>query len=529
MRIWVGDETGLLKGLNIERSVVNRYLERDRQRGITHMSFAGVDGTEREDEIAVGLANGTVGILSQLQAAETPILREFLPVPAPVMDGIEPSPANKDEPAGAYTAPGTRAPRPRHYVNSAFSESTALAGVEVFNRSLITCTKEGWAAFRKLDGETTDAPVLHFKAAPHCEKMRLAPASEGRFIATGGNESDLRVWDVTNTAAPVFQAKNLPHDNTELRVPVWITDLNFIPNTSAQQVVVGTAYKEIRLYDARVKRRPTLMITVGEYGVNSLTCSNDGRSVFVGDKAGHISAWDLRNGNAMGRYKGCAGAIRGMQQHATLPLLAVASVDRFVRVYDVSTRVLAHKFYVKQQLSALLFSSEGRIKVNKPNADSDSDERSDNEDDVEDDDEDAQIRANGAELDDFGAKARQQREQAKKGAAKGAAATPAAKAAAAAKEDEEQEEDIWKQLRSTKEQAGKSKSEKAAKPQTATTAAVRGPKRTAAARKTAESDAESDADNADSAHEEAAGGAAVVDVKGNAGARKQPKKARMSK
>ena len=43
-------------------------------------------------------------------------------------------------------------------------------------------------------------------------------------FATGGREKDLTVWDVV-TQKQVFAARNVKHDKLDMKVPIWITDV----------------------------------------------------------------------------------------------------------------------------------------------------------------------------------------------------------------------------------------------------------------------------------------------------------------
>src|SRR5258708_6297714 len=79
------------------------------------------------------------------------------------------------------------------------------------------------------------------------------------YFATGGKENDLKVWDA-QTGAATFRAKNVPHDDLDMRVPVWITDFAWIDDSAgaaARTIVTCTAYNHVRVYDARDgQRRP---------------------------------------------------------------------------------------------------------------------------------------------------------------------------------------------------------------------------------------------------------------------------------
>lgn len=64
------------------------------------------------------------------------------------------------------------------------------------------------------------------------------------IIATGGQEHILKLYDLEKQAL-IFNEKNLRHDWLELRVPIWISDMNFLPET--QQIATVGRYGHVRI------------------------------------------------------------------------------------------------------------------------------------------------------------------------------------------------------------------------------------------------------------------------------------------
>lgn len=62
-------------------------------------------------------------------------------------------------------------------------------------------------------------------------------------IATGGVENKVKLFDLEKQKQ-IFLEKNLPHDWLNLRRPVWISDLNFLPET--QQIASVGRYGHVR-------------------------------------------------------------------------------------------------------------------------------------------------------------------------------------------------------------------------------------------------------------------------------------------
>jgi hypothetical protein len=80
--------------------------------------------------------------------------------------------------------------------------------------------------------------------------------------------------------------------------------------------------------------------------------------VVVSDAKGKVARVDIRAGGVLGTLKGAVGSVRAVSLHPTLDLLATVGLDRFLRVYDLKKRVLSHKLFLKQRLTACLFTAD---------------------------------------------------------------------------------------------------------------------------------------------------------------------------
>lgn len=198
-------------------------------------------------------------------------------------------------------------------------------------------------------------------------------------VAFGGRERETTLVDIVSGKV-VFKAKNLPPDpQTLLQQPIWPSAILFLggsttSTTSSHNVMaVGTAYKQVRLYDVRANggsqtRRPTAVTpeTLLEHRVTAL-CEVDEYHLAVGDTAGYMYHLDMRMlgrklkgknvtvHNNLGRYVGPAGSIRQIKKHPTLPRIAAVGLDRMLRIYDTDTRKQLDCIYMKQRLSCVLF------------------------------------------------------------------------------------------------------------------------------------------------------------------------------
>ncbi|XP_065320368.1 WD repeat-containing protein 74-like isoform X2 [Gordionus sp. m RMFG-2023] len=77
------------------------------------------------------------------------------------------------------------------------------------------------------------------------------------LFAIGGKENDLKIYNIKYLTMkepnliPIFEAKNLPNDNLDVRIPVWVTGIEFI---TSFKIAICTAFRQIRIYDYN---RPT--------------------------------------------------------------------------------------------------------------------------------------------------------------------------------------------------------------------------------------------------------------------------------
>lgn len=198
-------------------------------------------------------------------------------------------------------------------------------------------------------------------------------------LAAGGRENDLKLWDL-NTTQCTWKAKNVPNDFLDLRQPVWISSLRSLEleggsssdsgGTTAHQIIAGTAYRQVRLYDTRAQKRPTHSVDADEHGITTMAVAPNAREVVVADTAGLVRVLDLRKMKWGRRFNGPAGSVRGLAFHPSLPVLACVGLDRMARVYDYHSREQNFQLYLKQRLNAVLFDGEGEVAVAANAADS---------------------------------------------------------------------------------------------------------------------------------------------------------------
>ncbi|OQR84202.1 hypothetical protein ACHHYP_13731 [Achlya hypogyna] len=304
MRVIIGDETGLVKSVGLEAGTaqVLGAPGQSRATGAKYLAWTA------DKDVVIARANGRVDCVAA--------------------DGAD--------------APWT------------FSSQGAPVGMGVLPEfgSIVRCNVEGRVeVVHPLNIKPNPAA---FSVGQDIHTLRVDPLSSN-IIAIGGKERDLNLWDL-ETQTATFKAKNVTHDNLDMRVPVWVKAIEFLPPSGGHRLVVGTGHHQVRIYDTNTKRRPVQETSFGELPITAIAVK-DNRVIFS-DTAGNINALDLRNFKHLGRYHGPVGSIRDIALHPTLPYMAAVGLDRMVHVYHTETRKNVHTYYAKQRLNAVLFTDE---------------------------------------------------------------------------------------------------------------------------------------------------------------------------
>ncbi|KAJ1966138.1 Ribosome biogenesis protein nsa1 (NOP7-associated protein 1) [Dipsacomyces acuminosporus] len=252
--------------------------------------------------------------------------------------------------------------------------SRRYVGIGATDSHFITCTNMGEVRYQSfsqdLSGSDITADTLLMKLPENAFRMRIHPKRPSIF-AVGGFEQELSIWDAETTqvasseaktgftkatSAPIFRSKNVPNDFLNLRVPVWITDIQFTSdNTSNPTLAVSTHYSQIRLYDTKAKQRPVQDWEIGNQSISCILASHMKPELFFADNTGVVQKLDLRTGKVIGGYKGISGAVRSMALSEDGTELATAGADRFLRVHEADgMRRMLHRAYIKQRVSHIV-------------------------------------------------------------------------------------------------------------------------------------------------------------------------------
>ncbi|PAV23245.1 hypothetical protein PNOK_0031300 [Pyrrhoderma noxium] len=249
------------------------------------------------------------------------------------------------------------------------SGGNKFIGLNLTQRGIFWCASNGALGFSNVTpgGDNTEKVAAPYQKASLPTRLcawRLSGDSTN--FAYGGNEVDLSVWDTEqalqtggivtqrtdsdskkrkrgNDLFPgeIWRAKNLPNDSLNLRQPIHITSLTYIPTSSGAtssksvHIVTGTETGDVRRYDTRSARRPVANWKgIGKIGgIGVVEAGTREHELFVSDKGSNFSALDLRNGHTLYSYKQIQGSITSISPSPG-SLLGSTSHDRFFRVHS---------------------------------------------------------------------------------------------------------------------------------------------------------------------------------------------------
>ncbi|KAL1457615.1 hypothetical protein WDU94_007824 [Cyamophila willieti] len=254
-----------------------------------------------------------------------------------------------------------------------------IVGVSRYDECILTAVQSGDVKLWRY--KTEGDQWTKFNVGANLERMKHN--QESNVMATGGKENDLKLWDL-NTTQNIFSAKNVKPDEFDLRRPVWVNDIAFLPNSDKVAVCSKQGY--VRVYDPKVttQRRPVLKIDVPDYAFSCLSTTNQNHYVLAGTTTGDMIAVDLRGkGKPCYKYKGFAGCVKSITCPQNENIILSVSLDRYFRVHDFHTKKLLRKDYMQSHLTSILIPSDFSLESQIKKTDEESQDREDEKYDPE--------------------------------------------------------------------------------------------------------------------------------------------------
>ena len=127
----------------------------------------------------------------------------------------------------------------------------------------------------------------------------------------------------------------MKHDKLDMRVPVWVTGLDFVADQGihdANTVVTATDTATSRLYDARAQRRAVKTMSVPDsphmMTVASVNPRSASRWAIVSDTMGNVGRVDLGKMKLINKYGGFSGSVRSIAVDDSRSFIASCCLDR---------------------------------------------------------------------------------------------------------------------------------------------------------------------------------------------------------
>ena len=174
-----------------------------------------------------------------------------------------------------------------------------------------------------------------------------------------------------------FKAKNLPHDELNLKIPIYDTSACEV-KSNPRNVYVSTGYGDIRMYDMKASAKPVVNKNVSKNKINKIIMTKDENCVVVADVKGYCAMLDVRKGLAPFRnFRGNHGSVRDVCDVSEKECVVIGGFDRFVKWYSYKGGDEG-RVYVKNKINAVCV-----VEVMEENEGGDSMEDEDEEDDDE--------------------------------------------------------------------------------------------------------------------------------------------------
>ena len=191
-----------------------------------------------------------------------------------------------------------------------------------------------------------------FKVIGHALAARVGSGGQKLIVGGKGQGNDVKMYDV-ETQKVIYKAKPPPPNWLRYRAPPYVSAVHYIPGTDCREFLVGTGEHMLRRYDVREKRA-VMDVPVGEWVITSLQMNHDQSVAYVANNHGNLFGFDMKTQKVAHKFKGHQGGIRQIAVHPEDDdLIVSAGLDRWLRVFSMSTRQCLGRVYMKQMMSGV--------------------------------------------------------------------------------------------------------------------------------------------------------------------------------
>src|ERR1700722_510555 len=149
----------------------------------------------------------------------------------------------------------------------------------------------------------------------------LAFNSTGTLLASGGRDSNIKLWDIRSGSELRSLAGHLSN----------VTSLAF--SRDGRTLVSGSLDATIKFWDVETGRESRTMRRPA--GITSLAVSPDGSTLASAALDSELALWEFRTGNQIQLLRGHSKVVNSVSFSSDGRLLATASNDNSVRIWDL--------------------------------------------------------------------------------------------------------------------------------------------------------------------------------------------------
>ncbi|XP_044745544.1 WD repeat-containing protein 74 [Coccinella septempunctata] len=231
-----------------------------------------------------------------------------------------------------------------------FEDDGSVVGLGLFNKKILVTSSKGNINILNTKNKTESIMTLSTENGTletSCQNI-----NKPNIIATGGEMNDLKLWDV-ETKQCVFGAKSMGHDFLNLPIKTSIRGITFIPEEQ-NTCCCSTKEGHVLLYDDRAQRRPVCKFLEPKASFTCITTAYRERNILAGTTKGYVEYVDMKNGKCLRTFTNICGSVTSVLCDPVEPILFTTSLDRYLRIFDLDSKKILYKQYMKQNLNRIL-------------------------------------------------------------------------------------------------------------------------------------------------------------------------------